>query len=824
MLMSEAESQNKSLLDQVRLSQSTGLCLIVALVVSCLFASGLSAPFTFDDQSNISRNPEIRQLWPLTPLLNESRMVGYYSFALNYACGAREAYMYRATNIVIHAIAACLLFGITRFSLMRLNYMPERATWLAFGIAILWGVHPLQTGAVTYVVQRLESLMGMFVFLAFLLLIVGAEKKRRWCWYLGSIVACWLGLFTKEVAATLIPVALLYDRAILTDSWVNVLRKRGWVYCCYAIGFLLLVWVSMQTYGSEGNTSAGFNSQKITPWMYLRSQPEIILYYVKMVFIPWPQSIDYGWVVATTPLKIYGNGAIILGILGAACFLWRNHALWSWLILSFFFMLAPTSSFIPILDLAFEHRMYLPLACVVSGCVILIEQLLQRLYRSAKNVQWIGAVLLLIGTSYFALFTYWRNGEYVNDIALWQSAAQLNPQHLRTWNNLGAAYRKVLNYSAAVDCFEKVLQAKPHDKFALNALAGTLAYLGESEKNSQYLQRAEDLARLLVEKHPKVTGHYLTLALTLEKQGKWNAAMQLCREVLEKLNSQDAIQLQKKSRWDINDAESSPQAEVHVRMAALLFQQKEWEKSLAELQAAETWAPTDSAIFFQQGVTLAEMGKTNEAIAMYRKTLQYDSRSTAAMNNLGMLLASQGKRTEAIKWYQKAVSLNANYSEAYDNYGNLLSRAKHYAEAIPLYEKALAANAQYLPAKLHLGRAHMRLGDFASAIVILQFALAQDKDNLEAQAMLAWVYATSMNADEVNRQLAVTYAVAAMNDQPQNAERLDILAAAYAAVGEFEQAIACEERAIGLVKTDSPNLSPYKIRLALYRSHQPYRE
>src|SRR5437870_3823031 len=106
----------------------------------------------------------------------------------------------------------------------------EGAPWLAAAVAAIWLVHPLQTERVTYVIQRAEALMGLFFLLTLYFLVRGALSPRRKAWYLAAVLACVLGMGSKEVMSVAPLVALLYDRVFLSSSFKTLIRERWKLY------------------------------------------------------------------------------------------------------------------------------------------------------------------------------------------------------------------------------------------------------------------------------------------------------------------------------------------------------------------------------------------------------------------------------------------------------------------------------------------------------------------------------------------------------------------------------------------------------------------
>ncbi|HEY1422494.1 MAG TPA: glycosyltransferase family 39 protein, partial [Candidatus Acidoferrum sp.] len=242
------------------------------------YANSFSGPFIFDDLPWIAANPHIRHLWPLWNVLQAPpgggtrRPLVCLTLALNYALGGLEPWSYHVFNLAIHACAALVLFGIVRRTLQRPRLrqrfgMP--ANGLAAAIAILWAVHPMQTESVTYVIQRMESLMGLFLLLTLYCVIRGHDSPRRLWWFAGAVACCALGMATKE-GMTIAPIiVLLYDRVFLADSWADLSHKRSRLYIGLAATWLILISLIVIN-KARGGTLLGFPA--VSWWRYAQNQ------------------------------------------------------------------------------------------------------------------------------------------------------------------------------------------------------------------------------------------------------------------------------------------------------------------------------------------------------------------------------------------------------------------------------------------------------------------------------------------------------------------------------------------------------------------------
>jgi tetratricopeptide (TPR) repeat protein len=471
----------------------TTLC-CAALVIAGLIAysDSLGGPFIFDD-SGFLELVSVKKL-PIRRILAGPRPVVDLTFALNDSLGGMDVGGYHLLNLTIHVLAALALFGVVRRTLelpFLARRFDERASMpAAFCIALLWMLHPLLTQSVTYIVQRTESLMGLFFQLTLYCFIRSACARRpgalstplraprawsRGAWRAGAVAACALGMGSKQVMVAAPLLALLYDRSFVAGSFREALRRRWGLHLALAATWLILAGSFREAFGRHP-MSAGFALPGVTPLLYAWSEPGVILHYLRLVFWPSGLSLDYGWPVASSAREI-APGAVVVGILLAAT-LWAlvRRPMWGFLGAWFFLILAPTSSFMPLRDLAFEQRMYLPLAAVVALAVLAAHRLGERLAdrylaseeerRQARTAAAI--VLMLPLTIALGCRTYVRNWDYRSAISIWSAAKEVRPQNPRAWNNLGWACFHAGRYDEAkVDCTEAI-RLKPDYADAFN--------------------------------------------------------------------------------------------------------------------------------------------------------------------------------------------------------------------------------------------------------------------------------------------------------------------------------------------------------------------
>jgi hypothetical protein len=385
-------------------------------------------------------------------------------------------------NAAIHLAATLVLYGLVRRSLLvprfRTRYV-TRAERLAFAVALLWAVHPLQIQSVTYIIHRGESLAGLFYLLILYALVRGNASRHRGWWYTLAVVGLVLGCGTKEILVTAPVATILYDRVFLTKSFRRMVRRR-WIF--YLI--FLLTWAAYMAYNLSRavgvESGIGFGMENVTPKTYLFTQAGVIVYYLRLSVWPSGTAIDYqSWPWTRTLGETMPEGAIVAGLLVmTGVLLWRRPAA-GFVAAWFFIVLAPTSSVLPIIDAVFEHRMYLPLASVVVLVVFVGDALLGR---------WRPVALAAAAVALGAL-THQRNELYESRERVWRSAVERMPNNGRGLANLAQGLLMKDRPAEAVAVLERALALSAVEPTALENMAVAHEQLGDFVAAEGYYQR-----------------------------------------------------------------------------------------------------------------------------------------------------------------------------------------------------------------------------------------------------------------------------------------------------------------------------------------------
>ncbi len=438
-----------------------GAALAILIAGALAYGRSFSVPFLFDDRPAILANPTLRDLGSWTRVLSppqggigvEGRPIVNLSLALNYAVGGLNPWGYHAVNLAIHLMAGLLLFGIVRRTAGR--------TGLAAVVALLWTIHPLLTESVTCVIQRTESMMGMFYLATLYCFIRSAESYRSETltrsgamWAVLSITACLCGMATKEVMVTAPLIVLLYDRTFISGTFTAAWNRRRTYYLALAATWLLLAYLVIGEGGSR-DASAGFG-HGVTPWTYALTQCWGIVRYLRLAFWPSPLILDYGKGVITRVGEVAPQGLLLLALLAATLgFLFRapDRRRWIGFLGAWFFLiLAPSSSFLPLVSQTVaEHRMYLPLAAIVTGVVLAVDAL-----GGPRGLILCAGCGVVLGG-----LTLRRNADYRSEIAIWADTVAKRPTNPRAEDSLASAYLAAGRWSEAIVHDQAALRLQP---------------------------------------------------------------------------------------------------------------------------------------------------------------------------------------------------------------------------------------------------------------------------------------------------------------------------------------------------------------------------
>jgi tetratricopeptide (TPR) repeat protein len=657
----------------------------LALLALAAYADSFSVPFIFDDEYAIVDNPNLgREAWLAWQAPPQSAAAGRpvvgLSLAINYALGKLNVTGYHVFNLAVHVAAGWLLWGLLRRTLERpplAARLGAAGPWLAAVIAAVWLVHPLQTEAVTYVVQRSELLVGMFYLATLYCSARSWQSPHAGRWQAAGVACCALGMASKEVMVSAPLLVLLYDRVFWAASWRELWDRRKRFYCGLAATWLILV-VLMA--GGPRNRSVGFDLG-FSGWQYFLLQGWAIGHYLRLVFWPVGLCLDYGRqsIQMVSAGRILPGGLVVLGLLGLTLWaLWRRPV-WGFLGVWFFLILAPSSSFVPIItEVAAEKRMYLPLAAVVTAAVIGGWLLIQRLRLRAGRAG-LGLAALIVAA--LAATTYARNLDYRTAVSIWTDTVAKNPGNAWAYQSLGKVDYDAGDYEAAIAAYRQALKLEP-------SLDEVDANLGAALFKQGKLQLAVEACTKALELNPRNIHAHNNLAKTLEGLNRDDEAAKHYQEAL---------------RVD------SDYVSGRFNYAIFLFHHGKLDEAEHQLRAAIELRPLVAPPHNSLATVLSRQGHIAEAESELRTALALDPRFANAWANLAELLGMEFQSAadpkllaEAEHAAGRALTLEPNNSQFRTTAARILYLAGRRPEALAQLRAALQLDPKNLAAQRNL--------------------------------------------------------------------------------------------------------------------------
>lgn len=523
----------------------------LAVIGFIVYINSLKGPFVLDDLVYIVENQRITSLANFVAPYG-ARYVADLSFALNYAASGLTPFDFRLTNIIIHIVNACLVFTLVKAVLSAPALASSNGTveggisWKIPALtAFIFLLHPVNTQAVSYIAQRYTSLSALLYLCAVIFYLKSRASVRTngaVFHYLGSIAMTVLAMKTKESAFT-IPVTLaLIDLAFYEDKAKNrVYRLIPFFMTLFLIPAELFMPGLFAGSSNHGSTELMHRLKikditTLSPYQYLITQFRVAVTYLRLLVYPAGLRFDYGLTPYKSMLdsRVLSSLIFVLFIVASAVYMFarttcsRNTCgvIISCGVFWFFITLSVESSVIPIKDVIFEHRLYLPGAGLMASFSASVFYLSGKAKKACGSVisyaaaVFIGAILITLGFT-----TYSRNEVWSNDLLLYRDEVAKGPGQASPHNYLGLAYYRRGMFDDAAAEFRRAVSIDPAFAAAHKNLA-----LGLAAKNDIDGAIAEfTIVEKLV---PDYAGSYYNIGLLYLKKGAGAAAAQAFREAL----------------------------------------------------------------------------------------------------------------------------------------------------------------------------------------------------------------------------------------------------------------------------------------------------
>jgi tetratricopeptide (TPR) repeat protein len=577
---------------------------IIFLLGIIIYSNSFDCAFHLDDRNSIVENMAIRDLSDLQAIWNysNSRFIAYYTFAVNYHFGELGVYGYHLFNLFIHLINAGLIYGLTLliFSTPALKQyaITKDKNIIAFFTALLFVSHPLATGSVTYIVQRMSSLVTLFYLLSVVLFMKSRLTKKgnlvKYGMLAIALISAVLAMYTKQNAFTL-PFAIILVEICFFQTKkfsMNLKDYRVLLIIAAFVGITLIVLsnYTLSSLFSPLPINEQNNFISITPKNYLFTQFSVIVKYIQLLILPINQNLDYDFRISNSFFEIRTllSFLFLLSLVILAIFQYNKNRIISFGIYWFFLTLSIESSIIPISDVIFEHRTYLP----SFGFFIVLSSVLYVLLWKKYKIQAIAILIIVIGSNSF--MTYERNKIWKTELSLWNDVISKSPNKARPYNSRGTHFNRENKFDKAIQDFNKAIELQPNY---------ALAYYNRGvvfRKENKFDSALEDYSKA-IELNPQYGDAYYNRGLIFFNDKKYDIAVE---------NYSQAIEL------------SPKHFKAYTARGQISVMQEKYVEGIRDLSKAIELNPDYSIAYANRGVAEKNLGNREKACLDFKRAME----------------------------------------------------------------------------------------------------------------------------------------------------------------------------------------------------------
>jgi len=460
--------------------------LLLGIFITLIYSNTFKSAWQFDDFANIVQNPAVHidNLSPSTLLntffhnrLEDPHMAGRIyrpianlTLALNWFHGRDNVEGYHVINLIIHLINAFLLFFIIKTLLSTSRQQGKyhlRAHDIALLTAILWAANPIQTQAVTYIIQRMTSMAALFYLGGLCCFIQGRQattKAKRFAWFFGCLTSYFFAVGSKENAA-LMPLAIGLIEIIFYQDLNQLKKNKRFIWATVLSGLIVFIIGFIMFAIFKGNPfdyfQRAYADRPFTLSQRLLTEPRVLILYLSQLFYPTPDrfSLVYDIEVSTgvfhpwTTLPAIG---IVAGLIGISILQASKRPLLAFGILFFFLNHIIEATVFP-LEIAFDHRNYLPSLFLFMAPVAGLVELISNYHNRNKPIALALSAATIFLIVMLGIGTYTRNMVWQTQRSLWQDVALKNPGLARPLQNLAGIYNQAGQPERALELYSRAL-------------------------------------------------------------------------------------------------------------------------------------------------------------------------------------------------------------------------------------------------------------------------------------------------------------------------------------------------------------------------------
>ena len=621
-----------------------------------VYSNTFICSFHFDDKAYIVDNFAIRNFqnllnyWQFYPC----RFVTFFSLFVNYHFHQLNVFGYHLFNLAVHLATAIFVWWLILLTLstpvMKENRITSHANLIALFAGLAFVSHPLQTEAVTYIWQRASCLAALFYVASLCFYIksrlhaCSSQRCAAGFYYFLSLIIAIVAMFTKENTVTLPLMILLYEISFFESKKRLAWRSISPFLLLLIVIPLTLLLTKSQQFQAIQKFAEGPGGT--SPWQYLLTQFRVMVTYIRLLFIPLNQNLDYDYHISRNifELPTFVSFLFLAGVLFWAKQLFSKYRLVSFSIFWFFLTLSLESSLFPLKNVIFEHRLYLPL---VGYSLFLISG---AYYLFGKNSIKMMVIILMMIVAVNSFLTYQRNKVWKDEVTLWNDAVGKSPHKARPYNNLGFAYYIQGNFIQAISDYNKAIEIDPN-------LAETYVGRGLIYANQGNLPQAISDYNRAIDINPAYADAYNNRGIFYFHLGNFTHAISDLTKAIEN-DPIDAV--------------------AYYNRGFSYAKQGNFSQAISDYNRAIEIDTSYADAYYNRGLSFAQQKFFKEAILDFNRAIKINPDYADAFNNRGIIYAFQGSLNQAIADFTQALRINPNDAEAYNNRNSVYSLLRKY--------------------------------------------------------------------------------------------------------------------------------------------------
>ncbi|WP_299441810.1 tetratricopeptide repeat protein [uncultured Aquimarina sp.] len=676
------------------------LLISLGLTFICLSPNLSNNFLDFDDPDYVINNPLIRDFsfQGIKNIFNTERVVGTYSpivivfWTIDYAISGLNPITFHLTSILMHMLVVVLVFYLA--------FLLSKRIEVAFIASILFGIHPMHVGAVSWISSCKDIMYTLFFIaglIAYYFYVNELTKYPRWYYFIISILLYVLSLFSKGTAVTFPLILLLFDYLAARKDYKRIVLEKIPFLLLSVVFVMVAIHVQKIAGAMEDRIFVSFwDSISVGFYGYFTYLIKSIVPFHLSSYHPYPNVIG-----TTNPWYFYASAIPVLLLFIGTVINAKKYRLFVFGVAFFFITLIPVIQVMPFGSAVTADRYtYLPYFGLFFLFGLGIITLLDRVGRYRNWVYIIGAsYFLLLGVVSFGYAKIFKNSE-----TFWSRVIKVYPDDFLGYMNRGS-------YRVQQGHYIKALEDLNHGMTLNNTYYWlpynrALAYNGLGKYEDALMDYNKSIAL-----DPKYTSSFLNRGIIYNRKGDFDKAIADFSQVI-RLDSKAykayynrALSNKKKGAYPTAIEDLSIMISLGQLVSEGLVSRGEVytligqkEQAFADFDQAIRLDPNMAKVYTKRGTLYFDIGKYAAAEKDFRQAIRLDQNQLNAYINLGVILMNQSRFKEGLQSFNAAQKLAPNDYLIYYNRGLLLQLSGNYNAAITDFNECLQLKPDFMSA------------------------------------------------------------------------------------------------------------------------------